>query len=480
MQAISPLNSIGKIFTEEINWFQAFCKARTQYLEAKDERAPNFVPAQIFEKVPLPLRRGDSPYDLLCQKLWTATQKQFSPPEASYQHCAERMALILALLPHFHPGMTDHLKKLDLASGGILNSVQGVQAQTFLPCAETALYLLAGNNLDLRLNFQSIFYPKHLFAQEDILKLEDTPLGVPLWRGALQISEEVLYLLATGQAYETQMSPNFPAQKLTTEQTWDDFVVPYHTHEKVMELLDWIKHYEQLATHPHFARERKGYRCLLVGEPGTGKTMLGRLLSQETNRPVYRISLEKIVSKYVGETTKNIAKVFNTARHRNWILFCDEGDALFSKRSTKGQSAQDTYVNQDIAYLLQEIEDYPGIILVATNYAQNMDKAFQRRFDTRIDFRKPDYGEIIQLFEKALQAFRLDEEIKISFVAQELMTHVTAAQITKFKHYLGLQALKRQDWSLSVENFCEGLQKNNIRIPDFAGRRARMNRYQKR
>ncbi len=72
--------------------------------------------------------------------------------------------------------------------------------------------------------------------------------------------------------------------------------------------------------------------------------------------------------------TKNIAKVYQAARNRRWILLCDEGDALFSKRSTKMQSAQDTYVNQDIAYLLQELEDYPGIIIVATNYSQNMDK----------------------------------------------------------------------------------------------------------
>ncbi len=477
MQSIPQQAVMGHVIEEEIAWFQAFCQARARYFESSDGLPPNYVDLQLFDSVRLPLRPGYNPYDLLCQELWKQTQKKFPKPEALSYHAAERLVLILALLPHIRPDLTDYFKEIETASGSSLNSVQGIQAQVFIPSAETALYLLAGSNLKLRLGFQSIFYPQHHFAQHGILSLESTPTGIPTWRGALQISREVLYQFSTGEELEPQTSPDFPASKLSTEQTWDDLVVPHPTRIRIQELLDWIKYYEEMAEHPEFARERKGYRCLLVGEPGTGKTMLGRLLSKETRRPVYRIALDKIVSKYVGETTKNIAKIFQAARHRQWILFCDEGDALFSKRSTKTQSAQDTYVNQDIAYLLQEIEDYPGIIVVATNYSQNMDKAFQRRFDTRIDFRKPETAEIIQLLENAFKAFSLDPELDLPFIAQELKGHITGAQVTKIKHYLGLQAIKHKSWEITLPLFCESLHRLALKIPDFAGRRARLQRF---
>ena len=183
------------------------------------------------------------------------------------------------------------------------------------------------------------------------------------------------------------------------------------------------------------------------------------------------------MSKYVGETTKNIARVFNTARNRNWILFCDEGDSLFSKRSTNVQSAQDTYVNQDVSYLLQEIEDYPGVVIVATNFSSNMDKAFQRRFDTRIDFNKPEKDDVIQLWEKALKAFELGEDIDLDFIANAQHNDITGAQVTKVKHYLGLKALKQKSWKLKWTDFSEALRQVGLPVPDFESYQKRKQQY---
>ncbi|MDX2303204.1 MAG: AAA family ATPase [Microscillaceae bacterium] len=471
--------SIEEVLLQEMEWFYSFCTERGKYYEEDATGTRNMVDIQIFKDAPLPTYQGDTPYENLIRSLIFEAHKKYSDESALYVHVAERMTLILALMPYINPEGLDYLRELESASGHTVNSTQGVQQSAFIPSAETVLYILAGRNLTLRLLCQSIYFSDHSFAKKDILYLEDTPSGIPKFRGALTISPEYLHLLVKGEEYAPELSTDFPAQRLHTDQSWEDLVVPLETHLKIQELLEWIRHYDQLLENEHFSKERKGYRCLLVGEPGTGKTMLGRLLSKETNKPVYRISLDKIVSKYVGETTKNIARVFKAARNRNWILFCDEGDALFSKRSANVNSAQDTYVNQDIAYLLQEIEDFPGIILVATNYSNNMDKAFQRRFDTRIEFGKPDYSDIITLWEKALAPFSISREIDLSFIAKEQRGQITGAQIAKVKHYLGIQAVKKKSWALSLEDFCEGLTQNEIPVPDFESLKIRKTFYPK-
>lgn len=109
-----------------------------------------------------------------------------------------------------------------------------------------------------------------------------------------------------------------------------------------------------------------------------------------------------IVSKYIGETEKNLASVFDMAENKNWILFFDEADALFGKR-TATSSSNDRYANQEIAYLLQRIEDFPGLIILATNLKINLDDAFARRFQSMIHFPMPDVNERYQLWENAFR-----------------------------------------------------------------------------
>ena len=134
---------------------------------------------------------------------------------------------------------------------------------------------------------------------------------------------------------------------------------------------------------------RQGYRCLFYGPPGTGKTLTATLLGKQNEMDVYRVDLSMIVSKYIGETEKNLAKVFDKAEHQNWILFFDEADALFGQR-TETQSSNDRHANQEVAYLLQRIEDFPGIVILATNLKENVDEAFFRRFQSTVYFPIPD------------------------------------------------------------------------------------------
>ncbi|MEG2070602.1 MAG: ATP-binding protein, partial [Bacteroidales bacterium] len=144
---------------------------------------------------------------------------------------------------------------------------------------------------------------------------------------------------------------------------------------------------------------KPGYRCLFYGPPGTGKTLTASLLGKQTHMPVYRVDLSMVVSKYIGETEKNLAKVFDKAAHRNWILLFDEADALFGKR-TENNNSNDRHANQEVAYLLQRIEDFPGMVILTSNLKENIDEAFFRRFQSTLYFPMPDKELRVELWEK--------------------------------------------------------------------------------
>lgn len=133
----------------------------------------------------------------------------------------------------------------------------------------------------------------------------------------------------------------------------------------------------------------QGLTALFYGASGTGKTLAASVVANELGLPLYRVDLSQLISKYIGETQKNIGRIFDAAESADCILFFDEADALFSRR-TEAADAQDRYANAEIAYLLQRTEQYDGIILLATNLLQNFDEAFRRRIGFMIRFPTPD------------------------------------------------------------------------------------------
>ena len=186
---------------------------------------------------------------------------------------------------------------------------------------------------------------------------------------------------------------DFPAHRLTTPLTKDDLDLSRQT-------LDQIKHIETWLMNERAALEdwglnkklNSGYRALFYGSPGTGKTLTAAVLGQSTGREVYRIDLSMVVSKYIGETEKNLSRVFDEAEKKGWILFFDEADALFGKR-TETSSANDRYANQEVSYLLQRIETYTAVTILATNLRSSIDEAFSRRFQSMVAFTRPNNDE---------------------------------------------------------------------------------------
>ena len=164
------------------------------------------------------------------------------------------------------------------------------------------------------------------------------------------------------------------------------------------------------------------------------------MLGKYTDLSVFKVDLSLVVSKYIGETEKNLSALFTKAENKNWILFFDEADALFGKRMEQND-AHDRHANQEIAYLLQRVEDYPGLVILASNFKSNIDKAFTRRFQSMIHFPMPKKEERRQLWLKAFPPqIQFSKEIDIEEVATNF--ELSGANIMNIVQYCCLQALE--------------------------------------
>ncbi|MBP1544146.1 MAG: ATP-binding protein [Oscillospiraceae bacterium] len=157
---------------------------------------------------------------------------------------------------------------------------------------------------------------------------------------------------------------------------------------------------------------------LFSGPPGTGKTMAAQVVTNQLHMRLYKIQLSQIISKYIGETEKNLKKVFTEAKNANCVLFFDEMDALFGKRS-EVKDSHDRHANIETAYLLQQMEEYDGVVLMATNLLQNIDEAFMRRISFVISFPFPDTATRKLLWQKMFDADApMSEDVDYDFLAE--------------------------------------------------------------
>ncbi|MEW5868194.1 MAG: ATP-binding protein [Chloroflexota bacterium] len=182
------------------------------------------------------------------------------------------------------------------------------------------------------------------------------------------------------------------AQKVELVYGWDDIVLPPRPLRQLQEVCASVAYRHVVYSQWGFERKlasSKGLNVLFSGPSGTGKTMAAQVLARELGLDLYKIDLSSVVSKYIGETEKNLNRIFQEAQASNAMLFFDEADALFGKRS-EVKDAHDRYANVEVAYLLQKMEEYEGIAILATNLGQNMDEAFTRRMHHAVDFPFPE------------------------------------------------------------------------------------------
>jgi SpoVK/Ycf46/Vps4 family AAA+-type ATPase len=193
------------------------------------------------------------------------------------------------------------------------------------------------------------------------------------------------------------------ARKLTPRYAFDDLILPDDQIARLRELVLMVEGRAQVLDEWGLGRKLApsyGITALFAGGPGTGKTMAAEVIARQLGLDVYKIDLSGLVSKYIGETEKNLEKVFSEAESSNAILFFDEADAIFGKRS-EVKDAHDRYANIETSYLLQRMEAYDGVTILATNLRANLDEAFTRRLHAVVDFPFPDAEQRLRIW-KAL------------------------------------------------------------------------------
>lgn len=373
----------------------------------------------------------------------------------------ELVVLLLGLVPHLDPSFLGNLINKHLPESGNfpeLGGIKGEKHRYFLPTGETIMFLLANNSLTHRARLQSLFSNNHFFQKKGILYLEKVKLGDPKTSGKIILDEEYVELFISGQNALPKLSMDFPATHLSTEQDWDDLILPQKTIHQIKEIKDWIENQDTLMNDWAMAKKLKpGFRALFHGPPGTGKTLTATLLGKFTQLDVFRIDLSMVVSKYIGETEKNLATLFNKAENKNWILFFDEADALFGKR-TNVRDAHDKYANQEVSYLLQRIENYPGLVILASNFKSNIDNAFTRRFNAIIHFPMPDALERLEIWKKGFpQNIKFGKNVDLERLAKSY--ELSGSNIMNVIQFACLRALANGKKIILEAYILKGIQK---------------------
>lgn len=213
------------------------------------------------------------------------------------------------------------------------------------------------------------------------------------------------------------------AKKIKPNYTWDEIILPPGTLTALRDICGRVKNREIVYHDWGFDKKfslGKGVVALFKGESGTGKTMAAEVIANDLELDLYKIDLSTIVSKYIGETEKNINKIFTEAETSNAILFFDEADALFGKRS-ETKDAHDRYANIETNYLLQKIEEYEGVVILATNFQKNIDQAFMRRMHFVIDFPFPDSKYRLLIWKNAFpEKTPINQDVDFKFLSEHI------------------------------------------------------------
>ncbi|WP_157749239.1 ATP-binding protein [Jatrophihabitans sp. GAS493] len=203
--------------------------------------------------------------------------------------------------------------------------------------------------------------------------------------------------------------------------TYDDLLLPERAIAPIRQLVTWARHRNEVTAHGPLRHRGRGLTALFAGSPGTGKTLAAHVVAEQLSMELFQVDLVGIVDKYIGETEKNLERVFRAAESLDVVLFFDEADALFGSRS-EVSDAHDRYANQEVAYLLQRMEQFDGVTILATNLRGNLDRAFSRRMSFIVHFPDPDPETRRRLWHHHLAQITLDADdpVRVANLGDEL------------------------------------------------------------
>lgn len=382
----------------------------------------------------------------------------------------ERVILALAMAVHLRPQALDKFFTRNEEIDRTFSQAGGLKGRFhsgYIPTLETATFLLAGADISKRIMILQLFEEDSIFTKNNIIKLEVKEPTEPKYAGQLVISDEYLEYLTTAKAFKPSYVNNFPAEVLTTELEWEDLYLEKETISEINNIETWLNNQHKIMYELKLRKHLKlGYRALFYGSSVTGKTLTATLLGKNLGLEVYRVDLSMITSKYIGETTKNLARLFDMAENKNWILFFDEAESLFGKRSTDVQRATDSYYNQEVGYLLQRIENYDGLVILATNLLDNIDTAFMRRFQSLVYFPVPSATQQLALWKNIFaNGLKLAKNVNLKMLSEKYI--LTASNITNILRDVTIKTLQAKSSQISMQTLTEAtereLKKANLR-----------------
>ena len=370
----------------------------------------------------------------------------------------ERLIVAIALASYFKPEMFDRFliknKSLDQNFTEFGGKKDNSTGNTFIPTLRTVAFILFGDQISEYFRLQFYFEDQHFFKVHNIIIIDKK--NQLLLDSTLEIGQEFLQKITTGKDFKPTYSSAFPANLITTDLDWSDLVLEDHVFDEIDILNIWLKNKNEILQNKILSKKiNKGYKCLFFGPPGTGKTLSATLLGKKNNLDVYRVDLSQVVSKYIGETEKNLGSIFDIAENKNWILFFDEAESLFSKR-TAVSDAKDKFANQETAYLLQRVENYNGLIILATNLKPNIDLAFSRRLQSVIHYAIPNSSQRKTLWTNALSGIAEINEEEIDKIAKTY--EISGGSIKNVIQFAWLKS-KSKNISVTMENIMMGIRR---------------------
>jgi len=247
------------------------------------------------------------------------------------------------------------------------------------------------------------------------------------------------------------------AVRVKTAFTWDELVLPEYSKRLLRSACDRVRSahavYDDWGFGKHLPYGR-GVSMIFIGPPGTGKTMAAQIVAGELGLELYKVNLAAVVSKYVGETEKNLNDIFDRARKSRVVLFFDEADVLFGKR-TEVKDSNDKYNNMEAAFLLQKIEDHNGIVILATNFVQNFDEAFKRRIDFPVEFPFPGKAQRAEIWRSVFPPETPVGKIDLDYLVESL--ELSGSSIKNIAVYSAFLAAAANDPQIEMKHIISAI-----------------------
>lgn len=375
----------------------------------------------------------------------------------------EAVVLLMALLPRLEPTLLKRIY-LEFPNDTLFDfCFPSDNGRLFYPTVQVVQYILGGEQIPERLKALEYFNPDSTLIKQEVVVFSGSGHEYLLTNSIISVHQEFFNTVILGWELLPKMSGDFPAEQLHTGRSWSDLILPQDTLEELQAIESWYTSSRILMEDWDMQKKLKpGFRVLFYGDPGTGKTLAASLLGKYTGRPVFRVDVSMLVSKYIGETEKQLSKLFDKAENKNWILFFDEADAIFGKR-TNVRDAHDKYANQEVSYLLQRIETFSGLIILASNFKNNMDQAFTRRFHSCIKFSNPKHEERLRIWQQNLPGQLQLEDINLEQIARRY--DLTGSNIMNVIQDVSLKAIasEKPDYKVDLNMLLESIKKEYVK-----------------